>query len=248
MISLRSISVRLRAALRAPACLALLALAAAPAPAGAELVILEGGRFYKAAAFEVRGERVRVELWDGGAVVLPLSRVERIVDDEVIPRPDPPPEAAMAAAAGAFDWRFAEGQPVPQIPFGDLIFAAAQRHQLNPTLVAALVRAESAYDPRAISYKGARGLMQLMPATARRFGVAEHEILVPERNVEAGTRYLRWLLDRFDGDVPRALAAYNAGEGTVDRYGGIPPYRETRTYVRRIYTTLGLGDQIAALL
>ena len=239
------------AARRAPAAvagLALLALAAAPAPAGAELVILEGGRFYKAAAFEVRGERVRVELWDGGAVVLPLSRVERIVDDEVIPRPDPPPEAAMAAAAGAFDWRFADGQPVPQIPFGELIFAAAERHQLNPTLVAALVRAESAYDPRAISHKGARGLMQLMPATARRFGVAEHEILVPERNVEAGTRYLRWLLDRFDGDVPRALAAYNAGEGTVDRYGGIPPYRETRTYVRRIYTTLGLGDQIAALL
>jgi soluble lytic murein transglycosylase-like protein len=82
--------------------------------------------------------------------------------------------------------------------------------------------------------------MQLMPATARRFGLTPEEVLQPERNLEAGTRYLRWLLDRFSGDVERALAAYNAGEGTVDRYGGVPPYRETRDYIRRIFTTLGM--------
>ena len=83
--------------------------------------------------------------------------------------------------------------------------------------------------------------MQLMPATARRFGLAERQIFEPERNLEAGTRYLRWLLDRFDGDVVRALAAYNAGEGTVDRYGGVPPFRETVNYIRRIAGELGVA-------
>jgi soluble lytic murein transglycosylase-like protein len=129
-----------------------------------------------------------------------------------------------------------------------LIFETARRHGVNPELVAALVRAESAFDPAALSHKGARGLMQLMPATARRFGVSPIESYDPGRNLEAGTRYLAWLLVRFDGDVVRALAAYNAGEGTVERYGGVPPYRETRTYIRRIYATLGLTESVAALL
>jgi soluble lytic murein transglycosylase-like protein len=137
---------------------------------------------------------------------------------------------------------------VPATPFGEQIFAAAERHQVNPELIAALVRAESAFDPGAVSHKGAGGLMQLMPATARRFGLSEAERFDPERNLEAGTRYLRWLLDRFEGDVARALAAYNAGEGTVDRYGGVPPYRETRTYIRRIYSTLGMAESAVASL
>jgi soluble lytic murein transglycosylase-like protein len=243
---------RRRSMLRLPppalAAFALAALAAAP-PAGAELVILEGGRHYKAASYEVREDQVRVALFTGGTVVLPLSRVERIVDDEVMPEPEPVPGEA-AAAASAFEWRFVEGQPVPETAFGDLIFDAARRHGVNPALVAALVRAESAYDSKAISHKGAQGLMQLMPATARRFGLSPGEAFVPSRNIEAGTRYLAWLLNRFEGDVARTLAAYNAGEGTVDRYGGVPPYRETRTYVRRIYTTLGMGDDpvLATLL
>jgi hypothetical protein len=219
------------------------------APAGAELIVLDGGRHYKASGYEVRGEQVRVALFTGGTITLPLSRVANIVDDEVMPQPDPPP-GAVAAAAPAFDWRFAESQPVPDTAFGELIYETAKRHQLNPALVAALVRAESAYNSKAVSHKGAQGLMQLMPATARRFGLAAGEAFVPERNIEAGTRYLAWLLGRFEGDVARALAAYNAGEGTVDRYGGIPPYRETRTYVKRIYATLGLSDDpvVAALL
>jgi soluble lytic murein transglycosylase-like protein len=125
-----------------------------------------------------------------------------------------------------------------------MIHAAAERHGVNAGLVAALVRAESAFDPYAVSHKGARGLMQLMPATAKRFGVREHQIFEPDRNLEAGTRYLRWLLDRFDGDVVRALAAYNAGEGTVERYGGVPPFRETRDYIRRIYASLGVPEAL----
>jgi soluble lytic murein transglycosylase-like protein len=140
----------------------------------------------------------------------------------------------------AEDWAFSERNRVPATPYGDEIFAAARRHSLNPALVAALVRTESAFDSAAVSPKGARGLMQLMPATARRFGLGGDEIFDPVQNLDAGSRYLRWLLDRFDGDVVRALAAYNAGEGTVDRYGGVPPFRETRDYVRRIVSQLGL--------
>lgn len=134
--------------------------------------------------------------------------------------------------------RFADGAQTPDTPFGDLIFESARRHGLNPELVAAVARAESVFDPEAESTCGARGLMQLMPATAERFGLLGEEILEPAGNVEAGVRYLRWLADRFDDEVHLMLAAYNAGEGTVERYGGIPPYRETRSYLRRIYADL----------
>ena len=193
---------------------------------------------------------MRVELLGGGALTLPLGRVSRVIDDEIEPPPPAPqPVAAAAAAMVPVPWEFADGQAVPATPFGELIYAAAERHRVNPELVAALVRAESAFDPRAVSHKGAGGLMQLMPATARRFGLDDAERFEPERNLEAGTRYLRWLLDRFEGDVALALAAYNAGEGTVDRYGGVPPFRETRTYIRRIYSTLGVaGTATASLL
>jgi soluble lytic murein transglycosylase-like protein len=230
-----------------PALLAALLLLAA-LPAAAELVILEDGRFLKASAYRVEGDRMRVELLAGGALTLPLPRVSRVIDDEIEPPPPAPPMVAAVTPAGVVPWRFADGQAVPATPFGEQIFAAAARHEVNPALVAALVRAESAFDPRAISHKGAGGLMQLMPATARRFGLSEAERFDPERNLEAGTRYLRWLLDRFEGDVARALAAYNAGEGTVDRYGGVPPYRETRNYIRRIYSTLGMAESAVASL
>jgi soluble lytic murein transglycosylase-like protein len=240
------------AVIRRPLRALLAALLVLPAlPAAAELVILEDGRFLKASGYRVEGARMRVELLAGGALTLPLGRVSRVIDDEIEP-PPPAPEPAAAAAAAAIvpvPWEFADGQAVPATPFGELIYAAAERHRVNPALVAALVRAESAFDPRAVSHKGAGGLMQLMPATARRFGLSDAERFEPERNLEAGTRYLRWLLDRFEGDVALALAAYNAGEGTIDRYGGVPPFRETRTYIRRIYSTLGVaGTATASLL
>jgi soluble lytic murein transglycosylase-like protein len=130
---------------------------------------------------------------------------------------------------------------VPEGPYGSMIFEAARRHKVNPQVVAALIRQESAGNPRAISHKGARGLMQLMPATAQRFGVRKEKLHDPKENIEAGIRYLSWLVDQFPDDLSKVLAAYNAGEGAVWRYGGIPPYRETRNYVRRIYGTLGLA-------
>jgi len=114
-----------------------------------------------------------------------------------------------------------------------LITAAAARYRLDPRLMVAIMRQESSFNPRAVSYKGARGLMQLMPATAARFGV--RDIMDPAQNIEGGAQYLRFLLDTFNGNVELALAGYNAGENAVARYGNrIPPYRETVDYVQRI--------------
>lgn len=108
----------------------------------------------------------------------------------------------------------------------------APQFDLDPALVLEVVRAESNFDPRARSHKGALGLMQLIPATARRFGVKDP--FEPMQNLKGGMAYLSWLLQRFDGDVALTLAGYNAGEGAVERYGGIPPFAETRDYVEKI--------------
>ncbi|MDA1184739.1 MAG: lytic transglycosylase domain-containing protein [Acidobacteria bacterium] len=118
-------------------------------------------------------------------------------------------------------------------PFEPLLQEYAARHGLRPGLVRAIIQVESGFDPGATSPKGAMGLMQLMPATALALGVRRP--YDPTENIRGGTAYLRQLLDRYDGDEVLALAAYNAGSGTVDRYGGqVPPYRETRDYVRKV--------------
>ncbi|HEV7904411.1 MAG TPA: lytic transglycosylase domain-containing protein [Pyrinomonadaceae bacterium] len=109
---------------------------------------------------------------------------------------------------------------------------SSARHGVDPVLIYSIMHRESAFKKMAVSYKGARGLMQLMPATAARFGV--RNIFDPAQNIDAGTRYIRFLLNRFGGDVGLALAGYNAGEGAVDKYRGVPPYRETQEYVKRI--------------
>ncbi|MCH9647632.1 MAG: lytic transglycosylase domain-containing protein [Deltaproteobacteria bacterium] len=206
-------------------------------PAKAELVILTDGDFYKVKAYQLEGERMALDLFAGGRVTLPLSRIDRVIDDEVLPEPDP---VEVPEEIQALELRFDESHVVPDLPFGDLIYQASKSQGLNPRLVAAVIRAESAFDHRAISPKGARGLMQLMPATAQRFGVRQSELYEPARNLKAGTSYLSWLVDHFDKNLPKVLAAYNAGEGAVARYDGVPPYRETRTYIRRIYSTLSL--------
>ena len=117
----------------------------------------------------------------------------------------------------------------------------APRYQLDPNLVLAVVEAESGFNPKALSPKNAQGLMQLIPATAQRFGVAD--VWDPEQNLRGGMAYLRWLLDYFEGDVKLALAGYNAGEKAVDRHGGVPPYQETQAYVKRIMRRLGAGEE-----
>lgn len=110
-----------------------------------------------------------------------------------------------------------------------IIFRVGKREGVDPRLIHAVIWQESKYKPTALSHAGAQGMMQLMPATAKRFDCANTED--PESNIEAGTKYLRWLLARFDGDVTLALAGYNAGEGSVDKYAGVPPYAETQNYV-----------------
>lgn len=112
------------------------------------------------------------------------------------------------------------------------IRAAAADHQLDEALLRAVIHAESAFNANARSHKGAQGLMQLMPATAERFGVGDP--YQPEQNIKGGSAYLAWLLKRYKGDITLAAAAYNAGEGAVDRHGGVPPYEETQRYVERV--------------
>jgi soluble lytic murein transglycosylase-like protein len=118
----------------------------------------------------------------------------------------------------------------PGVPFGAEITAAAKKHGIDPALLAGLVKQESNFNPNAGSPAGARGLTQLMPGTAAGLGVTN--VLDPIQSLDGGARYLRQQLDAFGGDVTRALAAYNAGPGAVQRYGGVPPYAETQNYVR----------------
>lgn len=121
-----------------------------------------------------------------------------------------------------------------QFPYGRTILAVSERHGVDGLLVAALVEAESHFRSRRVSPRGAVGLMQILPSTAADFGDEEQDLFDPRVNLEIGTRYLGTLIDLYDGDLELALAAYNAGPGTVARYDGMPPYRETKGYVRKV--------------
>ena len=146
----------------------------------------------------------------------------------------PGPGAVARAKAGR-----SPARPAAPRDLGDLIDRVAMRHGLSPDLVRAVVAVESGFDPRAVSPKGARGLMQLMPATARELEV--DDVYDPRGNLEGGARYLRDLLEAFEGDLRLALAAYNAGKQAVRRHGGIPPYPETQQYVRKVMGLLASG-------
>ena len=149
--------------------------------------------------------------------------------------PPAPPSAVAAARAEPVPWPAPpERAPAPIVNFVNLV---APEYQLAPALVLAIIATESNFDASAVSPKNAQGLMQLIPDTARRFGV--RNLLDPAQNIRGGMAYLRWLLAFFEGDVALAAAAYNAGERAVERYRGVPPYAETRLYVRKILAQLG---------
>jgi hypothetical protein len=199
------------------------ALCLAPLPAAADIVHFTSGHSLSVESHRIEGDRLVLALRAGGEIVCSRSLVERISPDEV-PHAEPAPlPVATLGSAGP--------------PLDGIIREAAARNRLDPRLLMAVIRVESNFQPRARSPKGAMGLMQLMPATARQYEVAD--AYDAHSNVDAGARHLRSLLDRFD--LSLALAAYNAGEAAVRRFGGIPPYRETQDYVRRILSLLQPG-------
>jgi hypothetical protein len=214
---------------------ATLALMTTAVPASAEIVFLKSGRNFSVRSHRVDGERITLTLRSGGDITCDKSLIEKIEADEV-PYVEPEPQKAPSTeeAAGEGDKSSLDGTP-----YGEIIVRAAEAHGVNPMLVSALIQVESGYRPKARSRKGAMGLMQLMPSTAREYQVGNP--FDPKANIEAGIKHLKTLIDRFRG-VELALAAYNAGPGAVEKFNGVPPYRETRSYVTRILALAGLKE------
>jgi soluble lytic murein transglycosylase-like protein len=212
--------------------------------ARAEIVVFKNGRTLSVKSHRIAGEMATLALRNGGEMTFPAHIIDRVDPDEV-PYPDEiqPGSGNREPGAGIAESAAVPPPRVPLIsdetlakrPFADLISTAAAAHDVDLRLVHAVIEQESNYEPRARSKKGARGLMQLMPATARQYGV--RNAYDPKSNLDAGVRHLKNLLSRLD--LPEALAAYNAGEGTIQRYGGLPPFPETQTYVRNILRRLG---------
>ena len=206
---------------------------AAPAFA-TDLVLFEDGRGLRVRQFAIAEGIARLTLEDGGDVAVPavsIVAIQRAVDpDDAVPEVDP--AKALAAEGVAESLRAGEAWRAAAGRFADALAAAADRYTLDRALLAAVAKVESNFDPFAVSPRGACGILQLMPQTAKRFGVTS--IFNVDQNIDGGARYLRWLLDRFGGRVDLALAGYNAGEGAVDRHGGIPPFAETQWYVLKV--------------
>lgn len=209
--------------------LALAACVVAAAPADAEVVLLTSGRTISIASHRVDGEQIILLMRNGGEIVCDRAMVTRILPDEV-----PYPASREGEPAGGEEEATEQG--LGATPFGEIIVSMARAHGVDPMLVRAVIEVESGYRPRARSHKGAMGLMQLMPATAREYDLKNP--YDPKANIAAGVMHLKGLIDRWG--VELALAAYNAGEGAVRKFNGIPPYRETRNYVARILSLAGL--------
>ena len=190
------------------------AFVAASVPASAEIAVLANGQTLKVEGHRQEEGLMVLRLRGGGEIGLSPEDVRGLVPDEVIDE----------IAAGGDD---IEG----------LARETAAKYGLDPELVLAVVSVESNFKARAVSPKGAQGLMQLMPRTAAELGVPDS--FDPAANLDGGTRYLQALLAHYRGDLPKALAAYNAGVGAVARHGGVPPYRETREYVKRVMGRYG---------
>jgi soluble lytic murein transglycosylase-like protein len=203
-----------------------------PAFAGEYAVLASGGRLH-ADRHEVDGPKVR--LYNGEGYTEMAQAMIAGFEPDGSPAPTPPVSVAVMAPTVPS----AASQPTPQ----ELADAAADRYGLPRSLVRSVMAAESGFEAGAVSPKGAIGLMQLMPGTAQTLNADPHD---PAQNVDAGARYLRDLLVKYDGRLWHALAAYNAGPGAVDKYNGIPPYRETIDYIRRIDAKYKAGQGVPA--
>jgi soluble lytic murein transglycosylase-like protein len=193
---------------------ALFLLGSAVPPVNAEYVVLRSGQRLTVTGYQLIGNIYKLTL-HGGSAELPATEVVAIEPEEIF---------------------ISEKKPaLADIPYAEFISAAAQHHGVDADLIVSVITAESKFNPKAVSRKNARGLMQLLPETATRLGVKN--IFDPQENIEAGTRYLRELLDRYHDDLALTLAAYNAGPQRVEQYKTVPPYRETISYVLRVQKT-----------
>ena len=195
-------------------------------PAHAELVFFQSGRALSVRAIRSHGDLLVLKLRSGGEITCERELIAKVEPDEV-----EYPEEVLAALPAAKS--IIEPPAIPE-RYRELITTTAAKHGVDARIVHALIQVESAYHSRAVSPKGARGLMQILPSTGRRYGALD--LFDPQVNLDAGVRHLKSLLKRFD--LPIALAAYNAGEGAVSRFGGIPPFKETQNYVSRILKIL----------
>ena len=214
----------------APAVMASMLLAAPFAAHATERVTLRNGFTLDCLRREPVGDRIRLYMDAAGTNYMDVPS-GNIVSVETLPDPPAAP-AAKPALAAAGQAPSASRAELTREELTELLAHAGEAHNIDADLLAALVRAESGGHAHAVSRAGARGLMQLMPGTAATLGVADS--FAPAQNVEGGTRYLDQLLTRYQDNIALALAAYNAGPGAVDRYHGIPPFRETRAYVAGI--------------
>lgn len=211
---------------------AILAFGALPCFAG-EVAVLKNGFSIRHERREVVGDVTRLYVnADGSSFVdVPTADV-----DHFEAAPEDPASAAISSAKNsnnaAREFRAAIFPARSSSDVNELVNEASGRYRLDPDLVNSVIKAESGFNVRAVSPKGAQGLMQLMPGTASGLGVTN--AFDPQANVEGGTKYLRQLLERYNFDIPKALAAYNAGPQRVEQFGGIPPYYETRAYVARV--------------
>ena len=208
-------------------------------PASAEIVFLASGQTISVKSHRIVGESIVLTLRGGGEVTCDKTLIEKILPDEV-PHPEPKaePQSEQAVRPVTPDDGRVDPALLEKTPYGEIIAAMSEAHGVNPMLVRALIQVESNYKAKARSHKGAMGLMQLMPSTARAYNVRNP--YDPKANISAGVKHLKSLLDRL-GAVDLALAAYNAGEGAVKKFNGVPPYRETRNYVTRILSLAGIG-------
>ncbi len=170
--------------------------------------------------------RLYLHAGDSGYVDVPSDQIDHFEKDLT------PVSAPATTAPHASSPAVQTGSPQPRANLNEVVSQASDRYRLDPDLVSSVIHAESGFNPRAVSPKGAQGLMQLMPQTASKLGVAN--AFDPQANVEGGTQYLRNLLEHYNFDLVKALAAYNAGPQRVAQYGGVPPYLETQAYVARI--------------